>query len=75
MERLQKGLEVVDDHLCDIKDIRDELNILASIATFQHKVQSSMAQNRADEDLSSVYLSRDINKLDKLAEQTQESVC
>ncbi|RMI94418.1 hypothetical protein CDV36_016473 [Fusarium kuroshium] len=73
-ENLQDGLKKVADQLCHIKDIRDELNILKSIATFQSKVQSTMAGNGANKDLSSDYLSRDIEELDKLAEQTQEAV-
>ncbi|KAJ4149121.1 hypothetical protein NW754_000560 [Fusarium falciforme] len=71
---LQNALEKVAKQLCDIKDIRDELNILKSIAAFQHKVQSNMAGNGAKEELSSYYLLRDIDELDKFADQTQEAV-
>ncbi|KAL2691339.1 hypothetical protein Neosp_001723 [[Neocosmospora] mangrovei] len=74
MKDLQKELGKVAKQLGDIKDIRDELNILKSIAAFQHKVQSTMAGNGAKEELSSFYLMRDIEELDKFADQTQEAV-
>ncbi|KAI8723086.1 hypothetical protein NCS52_00163600 [Fusarium sp. LHS14.1] len=74
MKGLQKALKKVAKQLCDIKDIRDELNILKSIAAFQHKVQSTMAGNGAKEELSSYYLLRDIEELDRFADQTQEAV-
>ncbi|KAJ4315375.1 hypothetical protein N0V84_008384 [Fusarium piperis] len=77
MEDLRTALTKVSEQLCHIKDIRDELNILMSIARFQRKVQSTMARSgpkSPDEDLSSDYLLRDIKELDKFAEQTQEAV-
>lgn len=75
MKDLRAALTMVSEQLCHIKDIRDELNILMSIARFQRKVQSTMAGTGADEDLSSYYLLRDLKELDKFAEQTQEAVC
>ncbi|KAL6352541.1 hypothetical protein LRP88_14311 [Fusarium phalaenopsidis] len=74
MKALRAALTTVSEQLCHIKDIRDELNILMSIARFQRKVQVTMAGKGTDEDLSSHYLLRDIKELDKFAEQTQEAV-
>ncbi|KAM6534117.1 hypothetical protein FALCPG4_007054 [Fusarium falciforme] len=74
MKALRAALTTVSEQLCHIKDIRDELNILMSIARFQRKVQVTIAGKGADEELSSHYLLRDIKELDKFAEQTQEAV-
>lgn len=74
MEGLQDALNTVAVQLCQIKDIRDELNILKSIAKFQRKVQSTMAGSGAKEELSSYYLLRDLDELDKFSNQTQEAV-
>ncbi|RSL93591.1 hypothetical protein CEP52_013157 [Fusarium oligoseptatum] len=74
MNRLQDALHKVSVQLCQIKDIRDELNILKSIARFQRKVQSTMAGSKTKEELSSYYLLRDIDELDKVSNQTQEAI-
>ncbi|KAJ4226298.1 hypothetical protein NW759_004884 [Fusarium solani] len=74
MEGLQDALNTVAVQLCQIKDIRDELNILKSIAKFQRKVQSTMAGSGAKEEFSSYYLLRDLDELDKFSNQTQEAV-
>ncbi|RSL93024.1 hypothetical protein CDV31_014904 [Fusarium ambrosium] len=74
MKDLWAALTTVSEQLCHIKDIRDELNILMSIARFQRKVQVTMDGKGAGEDLSSQYLLKDMKELDKFAEQTQEAV-
>ncbi|CAJ0546994.1 Ff.00g016210.m01.CDS01 [Fusarium sp. VM40] len=74
MEDLKNALKTVSEQLRHIKDIRDELNILMSIAKFQRKVQSTMTKSQPVEDLSSDYLLRDIKELDRFADQTQEAV-
>ncbi|KAI6758608.1 hypothetical protein HG530_010848 [Fusarium avenaceum] len=90
MKDLKDALKTVAEQLRHIKDIRDELNILMSIARFQRKVQSTMnkvqmsqnhrsqsymTKSQPDEDLSSDYLLRDLKELDRFADQTQEAVC
>lgn len=59
--------------MCDIKDIRDELNILKTVATFQRKVQYPMAGASANGDLETDYILGDITEMDRFAEQTQEA--
>jgi hypothetical protein len=75
MKKLKDALKKMSEQLRHIKDIRDELNILMSIARFQRKVQSTMTKSHTDGDLSSDYLLRDIEELVKSADQTQEAVC
>ncbi|KAH0426237.1 hypothetical protein CcaCcLH18_10466 [Colletotrichum camelliae] len=73
--------------LFEIKDIRDELNILKTIAEYQRKVQSSIdgdvsssgsAPNAAsmavDEDLSGRYVKNDVEELDRLARKTEDAL-
>lgn len=65
-------------HLYNIKDVRDELNILKTIAEFQQEVQSSMARDDPDaarnNELTAEYILKDIKELDKSAGQTQAAV-
>lgn len=75
MKDLHATLTNVSEQLRHIKDIRDELNILMSIATFQEKVQSAMAGGNTKEGLSSTHVFTDIKELSKFASQTQEAVC
>lgn len=58
------------------KDVRDELNILRTIARFQLTVQRRLAATSAtkNEDLTAQYNLDDINELDKLASRIQENV-
>ncbi|KAK7750798.1 hypothetical protein SLS62_007197 [Diatrype stigma] len=57
------------------KDVRDELNILRTIASFQLAVQSRLANNAMKkEDLTAQYNLNDINELDKLASRIQGNV-
>ncbi|RSL79740.1 hypothetical protein BHE90_001537 [Fusarium euwallaceae] len=74
MERLRDALKAESEQLWYIKDIRDELNILKSIAACQRKVQSTMAGIGTNEELSSDWLLRSIKELENFAEQTQEAV-
>ncbi|KAF4490740.1 hypothetical protein CGGC5_v002443 [Colletotrichum fructicola Nara gc5] len=74
MGHLSSTLGKVARQLCDIKDIRDELNILKTVATFQRKVQYQMAGPSANGDLETDYILSDIREMDRFAEQTQEAV-
>ncbi|KAK2728263.1 hypothetical protein CKAH01_11158 [Colletotrichum kahawae] len=67
--------------LFEIKDVRDELNILRTIAEFQRKVQSRMNGRELtatspilDEDLTAVYVRNDIDEMDKLAGRIKDAV-
>ncbi|KPM44196.1 hypothetical protein AK830_g2319 [Neonectria ditissima] len=77
-ERLQVAAKKAANLLFEIKDVRDELNILKTIAEYQRKVQTSMARIEtnapAEEDLTAKYVCNDIRELDKTAEQTQASL-
>ncbi len=60
----------------DVKDIRDELNVLRTIADFQLTVQSRLAgDSTRKDDLSAQYVLTDIKELEKVAEKIQEGVC
>ncbi|KAJ0310680.1 hypothetical protein Brms1b_008633 [Colletotrichum noveboracense] len=74
MGHLSSTLGKVARQLCDIKDIRDELNILKTVATFQRKVQYQMAGPCANGDFETDYILGDIREMDRFAEQTQEAV-
>lgn len=79
---LKKTLESVAKQLCNIKDIRDELNILKTVATWQNKVQSTMAKKKIGEEdskatkteLLAEYILTDIEELGEIAMQVQEAV-
>ncbi|KAI8294060.1 hypothetical protein K4K56_003099 [Colletotrichum sp. SAR 10_98] len=67
--------------LFEIKDVRDELNILKTIAEYQGKVQSLMDDNGPsdtddgfDEDLTAKYVTKDIKELDGLAKKTEDAL-
>lgn len=74
MSHLSSTLGKVAHQLCDIKDIRDELNILKTVATFQRKVQYQMAGPSANGEFETDYILGDIREMDRFAEQTQEAV-
>ncbi|KAH9240602.1 hypothetical protein K456DRAFT_1719835 [Colletotrichum gloeosporioides 23] len=74
MGHLSSTLGKVARQLCDIKDIRDDLNILKTVATFQRKVQYQMAGPCANGDFETDYILGDIREMDRFAEQTQEAV-
>lgn len=67
--------------LFQIKDVRDELHILKTVAEYQEKVQNSMdkaihsASNAAfDDNMKAKYVKNDIEELDRLARNIQEAV-
>ncbi|KAF5009198.1 hypothetical protein FDECE_4563 [Fusarium decemcellulare] len=57
--------------LFEIRDARDELNILRSIVRAQQAVQSPMARR---EDITALYIFNDIRELDAIAARTQAAV-
>lgn len=61
--------------LSSVKDIRDELNILRTIADFQLTVQSGLAaDNSTNDNLISQYVLNDIKELDNVTKRIQEGV-
>ncbi|KAK1522972.1 hypothetical protein CPAR01_14515 [Colletotrichum paranaense] len=70
--------------LYDIKDVRDELNILRTIADYQKRVQRKLigtvpdhtpdATTNWDEDETAAYVMNDIEELDKLAKKTEDAL-
>lgn len=86
-ERLQLATKEAAKLLFDIKDVRDELNIINTVAKYQRKVQSAMTRDTndntcascqmskdSDENLTADYVCNDIEELDKVAFQIQDSV-
>ncbi|EKJ69736.1 hypothetical protein FPSE_10052 [Fusarium pseudograminearum CS3096] len=60
---------------CDIKDLRDELNMLRSIVNFQLTVQKEMPGNtKGSSSITGQYFSNDLEELENVAKRTQESV-
>ncbi|EWG52286.1 hypothetical protein FVEG_16962 [Fusarium verticillioides 7600] len=60
---------------CDIKDLRDELNILRSIANSQETVQREMTGNpETSAGITGLYFRKDIEEMENVAKRTQESV-
>ncbi|UQC90706.1 uncharacterized protein CLUP02_16236 [Colletotrichum lupini] len=67
--------------LFEIKDVRDELNILRTVAEFQRKVQSRMDGREPnaistvlDADLTAAYVRNDIDEMDKLAGRIRDAL-
>lgn len=67
------------DLLVDIKDVRDELNILRTVAELQMKVQKSMINIKGSSDnrrgqLAATAVLNDITELDSVAGRVYEAV-
>lgn len=61
--------------LSEIKDVRDELNILSSIVNYQSTVQRQVQKEPSSESgLSSRFISDDIANMEKLATRIQSAV-
>ncbi len=58
----------------NIKDIRDELNILKAVAESQDSVQSSLQYYREQDVQSARSVIRDIREMDEIAKRIQNSV-
>ncbi|KAI3551249.1 hypothetical protein CSPX01_01166 [Colletotrichum filicis] len=84
ISRSQSDTRKAAELLFEIKDIRDELNILRTIAEYQRKVQSSMDDTALellnvhnpefDRDSNAKYVKNDIDELDRLAKNIQGSL-
>lgn len=58
---------------CDIKDIRDELNILKSAAQHQKTVEEGLTGGSLDVDLAAAYVVKDLKEMDDSAERIQSA--
>ncbi|KAF4499446.1 het-6-heterokaryon incompatibility [Fusarium agapanthi] len=69
---ISAAIKKAKDLYCDIKDVRDELNILKSVAQYQQIVQRGLASKDVDESrFSSTYVVKDLRELDSIAERIQ----
>ncbi|KAG5811660.1 hypothetical protein H9Q74_004545 [Fusarium xylarioides] len=72
---ISAAIKKAKDLYCDIKDIRDELNILKSVAQYQQIVQRGLASKEVDESrFSSTYVVKDLRELDSIAERIQLAI-
>ncbi|KAF5641479.1 ankyrin unc44 [Fusarium tjaetaba] len=68
-------IEKATELYCEIKDVRDEVNILKSVAQFQQIVQRGLAGKDVDESrFSSTYVVKDLKELDSIAERIQGAI-
>ncbi|RMJ13281.1 hypothetical protein BHE90_006667 [Fusarium euwallaceae] len=59
---------------CEIKDIRDELNILKSAAQHQRTVEEGLTGGSLDVDLAAAYIVKDLREMDNSAERIQSAI-
>lgn len=59
---------------CEIKDIRDELNILKSAVQHQRTVEAGLHRRSLDGDLTAAYIVNDLKEMDNSAERIQSAV-
>lgn len=71
----KEAISKAESLLSEIKDVRDELNILSSIVNYQNTVQRQVHDKPSSESgLSSRYISNDIVNMEKLATRIQSAV-
>ncbi|CZS75245.1 unnamed protein product [Fusarium graminearum] len=74
-DKLESILTQASQLACDIKDLRDELNMLRSIVNSQLTVQKEMPGNtKGSSSITGQYFSKDLEELENVAKTTQESV-
>lgn len=76
-----RGYDTLAEDLSDqIKDFRDELNILKSVANYQEIVQQRLERNTtgggdiARDDLTATYILNDIKQMDNTAQRIEAAV-
>ncbi|KAG5768337.1 hypothetical protein H9Q72_004105 [Fusarium xylarioides] len=70
-----EAIQKAKDLHCDIHDVRDEINILKSVAQYQQMIQKGRASKLAeDSSLSSTYVLKDLQELDCTAERIQSAI-
>ncbi|KAF5012599.1 hypothetical protein FDECE_1366 [Fusarium decemcellulare] len=71
---IKNAIKKAEKLYCDIKDVRDELNILKSVAQYQGIVQRGLAGKREKEvDLSANYVVNDLKEMDIVADRIQSA--
>ncbi|KAF4475281.1 Ankyrin-1 [Colletotrichum fructicola Nara gc5] len=76
-EEIRKAIKKAEKLYSNIKDFRDELNILKSVAQHQLTVQKGLpvpGKEVQDADLLATYVLNDIRELDNVAERIQSAV-
>ncbi|KAJ4127978.1 hypothetical protein NW768_008261 [Fusarium equiseti] len=73
-ETMRKSIEKAKKLFCDIKDVRDELNILKSAARFQRVVQRNLSRGKRNVDISADYVENDIREMDEVASRIQAAL-
>ncbi|KAJ4249866.1 hypothetical protein NW762_012209 [Fusarium torreyae] len=74
-EEIKETIKNAKTLYCDIKDIRDELSILKSIAQYQKTVQDGlMSGNTTAFNLTATYMANDLQEMDKVAVRIQAAL-
>ncbi|KAF5962343.1 Het6 heterokaryon incompatibility protein [Fusarium bulbicola] len=71
---ISAAIKKAKDLYCDIKDVRDELNILKSVAQYQQIVQRGLSKDVDESRFSSSYVVKDLRELDSIAERIQLAI-
>jgi hypothetical protein len=77
---IRKATEEAKRMSCEIKDIRDELNILKSVAQFQRDVEQKLSTNDSSKtgsrnsSLRANYVVEDVSQMDRVSLRIQSSV-
>ncbi|RSL40494.1 hypothetical protein CEP54_016103 [Fusarium duplospermum] len=75
LDNIKSAIKEAEKLYCDIKDVRDELNILKSAAQYQMIVQRGLANSPVeDADLSATYVVNDLREMDTFADRIQSAV-
>ncbi|KAM5363840.1 hypothetical protein ACJZ2D_011816 [Fusarium nematophilum] len=74
-DEIRNAIKKAERLYCDIKDVRDELNILKSAAQYQHIVQMGLSDMQTkDADLTAAYVVNDLKEVDIVADRIQSAV-
>ncbi|KAF2638453.1 hypothetical protein P280DRAFT_84634 [Massarina eburnea CBS 473.64] len=74
-EKIRGAMIIAQNLLSDVKDVRDELNILQWIADCKEVVQRKMlTDDSKPSDLPASYILKDIRRMEQLASRIQEAV-
>ncbi|KAF4953661.1 hypothetical protein FSARC_12346 [Fusarium sarcochroum] len=74
-EIMRESMKLAKELFCDIKNVRNELNILKSVARFQKKVQRDLAGKHVKNiELSADYVENDIIQMDAVADRIQSAM-
>ncbi|RSL47701.1 hypothetical protein CEP53_009834 [Fusarium sp. AF-6] len=71
---IRAAIKKAEEMYCEIKDIRDELNILKSAAQHQRTVEEGLTGGSLDVDLAAAYIVKDLREMDNSAERIQSAI-